>query len=133
MTKFERRLCAQRIYRSYKRFICLERILKNLCTIQHTQFNYLTLPVTPFKDCLQNPELKVYLFLFARNKSLSINEFFPEEDMSVFPLEELVLVLPSCTWCVYCTARGVFSPLLIFLDIYVNYSFNFSINQQFCR
>ena len=37
-----------RIYRSYKRFICLERILKNLCTRLHTQFNYLTLPVTPF-------------------------------------------------------------------------------------
>ena len=49
-----------RIYRSLKRFICLKRIRKKLSTTLHTQFNYLTLPVTPFKVLkLQNKFYKI--------------------------------------------------------------------------
>ena len=38
-----------RIYRSLKSFTCLKWILKNLSTTLHTQFNYFTKPVCPFK------------------------------------------------------------------------------------
>ena len=38
-----------RIYRSLKSFTCLKWIRKKFSTILHTQFSYLTYPVTPFK------------------------------------------------------------------------------------
>jgi len=38
-----------RICRSLKSLICLKWIRKKFSTTLHTQFNYLTLPVTPFK------------------------------------------------------------------------------------
>ena len=41
-----------RIYRSLKSLICLKGIRKKFSTTLHTQFNYLTQPVTPFKSAL---------------------------------------------------------------------------------
>jgi len=47
MDDFEHRLELSN-YKSLKRLICLKRIVKNFSTILHSQFNYHTLPVTPF-------------------------------------------------------------------------------------
>ena len=47
-----------RIYRSLKSLICLKCIRKKFSTTLHTQFNYLTWPVTPF-----NLENKYFLFV----------------------------------------------------------------------
>ena len=40
--------CKLRIYRSLKSLTCLKWIRKKFSTTLHTQFNYLSLPVTPF-------------------------------------------------------------------------------------
>ena len=63
MDDFERRLCAQtHNYTSLKRFKCLKWILKHFFTILHSQFNYHTLPVTPFNSF----HLSAFLFLECR-------------------------------------------------------------------
>ena len=48
---FTRRLYAQT--QDLEIFICLKWILNNLSTTLHTQFNYLTWPVCPFKQRLE--------------------------------------------------------------------------------
>ena len=75
-----------RIYRSFKSLTCLKLIRKKFSTTLHTQFRYLTLPVTPFKTYafisqiytlkliynIHNQVLKEILF----NLELNINILF---------------------------------------------------------
>ena len=47
-------------YTLLKRFICLESILKNISTKLHSQLNYHTLPVTPFKQAGSGATMEIY-------------------------------------------------------------------------
>ena len=49
-------------YPSWKSFVCLKWILKNLSTTLHTQFNYPTLPACPFNFSVSQPGVKLVDF-----------------------------------------------------------------------
>ena len=53
-------------YTSLNRVICLKSILKDFSEILHFQFNYHTLPVTPFKfyKTYVNPDLNILKMYF---------------------------------------------------------------------
>ena len=50
MDNFERRICAETLYLYIIKTLYMSQMNpKNSSTILHSQFNYYTLPVTPFK------------------------------------------------------------------------------------
>ena len=100
------------ISRSFKSFICLKWILKNLSTTLLTQFNYLTLPVCPFNSLFKIKDKKQLNNLFYDVYCIRIiwNVIFPlsrhhihSPQSSINVTKNLIFYVTSrrvkCAWC----------------------------------